>query len=219
MLKVELHSHTTASDGFQTPYEIVQIARRRELDAIAVTDHNTFRGASLSIRAARVEGGPIVLPAAEVRTSWGDVTVVCTEVYSDDFPRDPFELRDWALARGCITIAVHPYNKQFHGIGGRKVREHYELFDAIEVWNAYTHPFLNLLAFSLSKETGLPAVSGSDAHVPSMVGASPSLVEAPEDRDGILEAIRRGRVKPTIGVPGVRAVFENLGWSILRRIM
>ena len=40
----DLHTHTTASDGDFRPAEVVAHARRRNLLAVAVTDHDTLAG-------------------------------------------------------------------------------------------------------------------------------------------------------------------------------
>jgi predicted metal-dependent phosphoesterase TrpH len=42
--RVDLHLHTTFSDGTYTPAEVVDLARRSGLSAIAITDHDTLRG-------------------------------------------------------------------------------------------------------------------------------------------------------------------------------
>ncbi len=41
---VDLHLHTTASDGVLTPSEIVRYAKAKGLQAIAITDHDTIEG-------------------------------------------------------------------------------------------------------------------------------------------------------------------------------
>jgi hypothetical protein len=41
---IDLHTHTTASDGTYTPEELIDAARQLELDALAITDHETFAG-------------------------------------------------------------------------------------------------------------------------------------------------------------------------------
>jgi len=41
---VDLHLHTTASDGVLRPSEIVRYAKAKELQAIAITDHDTIEG-------------------------------------------------------------------------------------------------------------------------------------------------------------------------------
>lgn len=43
-LKVDLHLHTTASDGAYSPREIVHLARKKGISALAVTDHDTITG-------------------------------------------------------------------------------------------------------------------------------------------------------------------------------
>lgn len=41
---VDLHAHTTASDGSYTPTELVRYAKKKGLSAIAITDHDTIAG-------------------------------------------------------------------------------------------------------------------------------------------------------------------------------
>jgi predicted metal-dependent phosphoesterase TrpH len=41
---VDLHAHTTASDGAVSPTELVESAKRADLEAIAITDHDTIAG-------------------------------------------------------------------------------------------------------------------------------------------------------------------------------
>ena len=41
---IDLHTHSTASDGTATPAEVFQIARELQLSAVALTDHDTLGG-------------------------------------------------------------------------------------------------------------------------------------------------------------------------------
>ena len=43
-LKIDLHIHSTASDGTLSPIEILRLARQLNLGAIAITDHDTMAG-------------------------------------------------------------------------------------------------------------------------------------------------------------------------------
>ena len=43
--RADLHMHTTASDGWPEPSQLVDRARLAGLDVIAVTDHDTIQGA------------------------------------------------------------------------------------------------------------------------------------------------------------------------------
>ena len=53
---IDLHSHTTASDGSFTPAELVAIARRSDLAALGITDHDTFDGYEQALPHARAAG-------------------------------------------------------------------------------------------------------------------------------------------------------------------
>lgn len=41
---IDLHAHTTASDGEKTPTELIDLALKENLEAIAITDHDTVDG-------------------------------------------------------------------------------------------------------------------------------------------------------------------------------
>ncbi|MBK7612350.1 MAG: PHP domain-containing protein [Actinomycetales bacterium] len=43
-MRIDLHAHSTRSDGTRTPAELVADARRAHLDAVAITDHDTTSG-------------------------------------------------------------------------------------------------------------------------------------------------------------------------------
>ncbi|MFC8670045.1 PHP domain-containing protein [Streptomyces sp. NPDC057199] len=43
-MRIDLHCHSTASDGTDTPAELVRNAAAAELDVVALTDHDTTRG-------------------------------------------------------------------------------------------------------------------------------------------------------------------------------
>src|SRR5262249_54090590 len=62
--RADLHLHSTASDGAYTPAEVVDLARRCGLAALALTDHDTLAGYDEARQAA---GGALeVIPAVEV---------------------------------------------------------------------------------------------------------------------------------------------------------
>lgn len=66
--RVDLHLHTTFSDGTYTPAEIVDLARRSGLSAIAITDHDTL-DAIAPTRAAAGESLEVV-PGVEITTEF-----------------------------------------------------------------------------------------------------------------------------------------------------
>ncbi len=67
----DLHTHTTASDGCLTPTEVVEAAKRAELAAVAITDHDTVGGIDEALAAGRkfdIE----VIPGVEISTIYQD---------------------------------------------------------------------------------------------------------------------------------------------------
>ena len=53
---VDLHCHSTASDGTYAPSELVALARRKGLSALALTDHDTIGGIAEAAESARAAG-------------------------------------------------------------------------------------------------------------------------------------------------------------------
>ena len=70
MREIDLHVHTTASDGTEQPRETVELAKKKGLKAIAITDHNTVLGCREAM-AAGEELGIEVVPGIEFGTKYG----------------------------------------------------------------------------------------------------------------------------------------------------
>ena len=62
---IDLHSHTTASDGQHSPAELLSLAASAGVTALAVTDHDTVAGLPEAAEAARARGVELV-PGIEV---------------------------------------------------------------------------------------------------------------------------------------------------------
>jgi 3',5'-nucleoside bisphosphate phosphatase len=72
--RVDLHVHSTASDGVESPSEVVCLALERDLGALALTDHDTLGGVEEALRAAA--GSELeVIPGVEINSEgdWGDL--------------------------------------------------------------------------------------------------------------------------------------------------
>jgi predicted metal-dependent phosphoesterase TrpH len=57
---IDLHSHTTASDGQHSPAELLSLAASAGVTALAVTDHDTVAGLGEAAEAARAHGIELV---------------------------------------------------------------------------------------------------------------------------------------------------------------
>jgi 3',5'-nucleoside bisphosphate phosphatase len=62
---VDLHAHSTASDGTHSPAEVVRLAKQNGLSALALTDHDTVAGISEAASAAQAIGIDF-LPGIEI---------------------------------------------------------------------------------------------------------------------------------------------------------
>jgi 3',5'-nucleoside bisphosphate phosphatase len=66
-VRIDLHTHSSVSDGTDSPAELVGNARAAGLDVIALTDHDTFDGWPAATRSA-ADAGVVVVPGVEVST-------------------------------------------------------------------------------------------------------------------------------------------------------
>jgi len=66
--KVDLHVHTTASDGRYSPTEIVRRAAKLGLTVLAITDHDTVDGINEALDAAREFPELEIIPGVEINT-------------------------------------------------------------------------------------------------------------------------------------------------------
>ncbi len=57
---IDLHSHTNESDGTFTPYELVELAVERGVEALAISDHDTFAGYDQALPEAHERGLDLV---------------------------------------------------------------------------------------------------------------------------------------------------------------
>lgn len=70
---IDLHAHTTVSDGGDSPVELVHKAAAGGLDAIAVTDHDNDSGCAEAVRTG-AELGVEVVPGVEISCDVDDLT-------------------------------------------------------------------------------------------------------------------------------------------------
>lgn len=84
--RIDLHTHSTFSDGSDSPTVVVQEAARVGLDVVALTDHDVVDGWSEADRAGHAVG-VVVVPGIEVSCSWSRTSVHLLAYLPD--PHDP----------------------------------------------------------------------------------------------------------------------------------
>ncbi len=64
---IDLHVHTTASDGIYSPAEIVKLAKKAGISVIGIADHDTVDGIEEGLQTAETEGLRLI-PAVEINS-------------------------------------------------------------------------------------------------------------------------------------------------------
>jgi hypothetical protein len=86
MKRIDLHTHSSASDGSCTPTQLIEAAAAAGLSAVALTDHDTMAGVPEAMEAAKVCGIECI-PGIELSAVWGDGDIHIVGLFLD--PKDP----------------------------------------------------------------------------------------------------------------------------------
>ena len=88
---VDLHTHTSASDGTFSPTQVVEYAAQKGLSAVAITDHDTLEGIDEGKKAAKKFGIELV-PGVEFSTEIGDESFHIVGLYINHKKKELIEL-------------------------------------------------------------------------------------------------------------------------------
>ncbi|MGK5450142.1 PHP domain-containing protein [Streptomyces radiopugnans] len=94
-MRIDLHTHSTASDGTDTPAELVRRAAAAGLDVVALTDHDTVAGHAEAI--AALPAGLTLVPGAELSCRLDGVSLHMLAYLFD--PAEPELARERELVR------------------------------------------------------------------------------------------------------------------------
>ena len=79
---IDLHVHSTASDGTLTPAQVVRHAAEQDLDAIALTDHDTVSGIREAMAEAK-EAGIRLIPGIELASRYQGIEIHILGLFVD----------------------------------------------------------------------------------------------------------------------------------------
>lgn len=190
MFLVEFHTHTNASkDSLTPPAELIAAARRKGIDRLIITDHNTIAGA----RAAQALDPELVIVGEEIMTTRGEILAAYV---SEEIPAGlpPREVIQRLRNQGAFISVSHPFDKLRSG-GWKEpdLLEILSLVDAIEVFNSRCMlPSFNREARRFAEKHNIPGTVGSDAHAAFEVGRSLLRLEPFEGPDEMRNIIRLG---------------------------
>ena len=172
--RFDIHIHTAYScDGNLSLEHLMVLARRSGLGAIAITDHNTLKGAQ---RAQQQFSGllPLVIPGEEISTEYGDIMGIflAEEIRSRVFADVIDEIRD----QGGLSILPHPFRRKKFPPAGQIARVNF-----IESVNSRTSREKNDAAFRLATELKRPVIAGSDSHFSWEIGNAWNAADIPAE--------------------------------------
>ena len=212
--RVDLHCHSTASAvsrlGVQRalglpecatpPHEVYELAKRRGMDFVTITDHDTIDGAlALADLAdtfiseeltARFRGGPQA------------VHILCFGITPEHHEwlqahaGDVEECAQYLDARGIVSALAHPFYAVGAPLSSRHRHRLAELFPVWETRNGSRARDLNTPAAIYVETRGGIAIGGSDDHAGIDIGRTFTRAPASSTPAEFLEHVRAGHVTP-----------------------
>ena len=210
--RADLHVHSTASEqsklGVQRalglpecatpPEEVHELAKRRGMDFVTITDHDTIAGA------LQIADRPDVFVSEELTASFRgepqQVHVLCYGITPDDHERlqelaaDVEAVAEYLHEQEIACALAHPFYAVAAPLAARHRRRLAELFPIWEVRNGSRAPELNLPAAVYIDTHGGTGIGGSDDHAGVDVGRTYTEAPAAATPEEFLDHLRAGRV-------------------------
>jgi glycosyltransferase involved in cell wall biosynthesis/predicted metal-dependent phosphoesterase TrpH len=211
--RVDLHVHSTASQnsrlGVQRalglpecatpPEEVYELAKRRGMDFVTITDHDTIDGA------LQLADRPDAFISEELTASFAgephQVHVLCYGITPDDHARllklagDVTVVAEYLHDREIACALAHPFYAVSAPLAARHRRRLAELFEVWEVRNGARATELNLPAAIYIDTHGGIGIGGTDDHAGIDIGRTWTESPAAATPEQFLAHLRAGRVE------------------------
>ena len=168
-MKYDIHIHSSYSfDSLSSPRDIIKAAKKRGLNGIAITDHNTIKGSVLAKKWNTDKSFEIII-GAEIKTEYGDIIglFLNSEISGNLFD----SVIEQISSQGGVSILAHPYRQYPHP------EMITEKIDLIEAFNARSSKVCNQQAKDLAIKKSKAMTAGSDAHALFEIGKGITLIE------------------------------------------
>jgi predicted metal-dependent phosphoesterase TrpH len=186
---VDLHLHSNFSHDSQSSLQaLIERSRECGLDRIALTDHNTVKGA-LELAQMAPE---LAIVGEEVKTREGEVIgLFITGHLAPQLM--PEEVMDLIHVMGGLTYLPHPLDRRRANFRPERVIEMAQRVDIIETYNPWCDAAANAAAARLAADLGKVVATGSDAHGIQELGRSWMEIEDYKGPADFLEKLRSAR--------------------------
>ena len=194
ILAGDFHVHSFPGDGSLPPWEIAREARRRGLDVVALTNHNSLLSSRLAGLLPSTSGAALLIPSQELTAAgyhMGAIGVSSPVPWRQPATAAAAEIR----ARGGVSIAVHP--------SGRYARSFDDAIGALDGIEA-AHPLMHVVASgrrdmeafyrrATASRPSIAVIGSTDFHYFAPVGLARTYLFARDaSQEAVLDAIRRG---------------------------
>ena len=201
----EFHTHTIYSkDSLAKPEQIIETCRKKGIDRLIITDHNTIAGA---IEAQKLAPDLIII-GEEIMTTRGEILAAFV---TEEIPAmlTPQETIVCLKAQGAFISVSHPFDftRSGHWLES-DLLSILPYIDAIETFNARCLlPRMNRQAQEFAEKYDIASTVGSDAHALFEIGKATLTLPKFKSGDELRKVIRQGvaHTHPT----GIHARFAS----------
>lgn len=211
-MRVEFHCHTIYSkDSLTQPEDLLAACRRKGIDRVIITDHNTIAGAQV---ARRLDPQRVIV-GEEIMTRDGELLAAFVE---EEVPPGlaPQEAIARLRAQDAFISVSHPFDRLRNGHWEPEaLLEILPLVDAIEVFNARCmRPGFNHQALAFARAHHVLGTAGSDAHCAFELGKATLVLPPFENAAGLKLALAEARAEVSISAPWVHLTSR---WAVWRK--
>ena len=179
LAKADLHLHTNLGDGTASPQRLLEVAQRRGLKVIAVTDHDHMEGCK------RVQE-LIDRGESDIELIWGCEVTTRQGHFLGLFMKRPVKFLTHVEAaieaikeQGGLCVIPHPMGRLVPSLGRRKIEELLTrgyAIDGIELYNpSPANASAREQVKQLNSQWGFAGTGSSDAHFWQHIGAGYTL--------------------------------------------
>ena len=208
-------------DGTSHIKDILLLAHKRGLKAIAITDHNTTVG-NLEAQKMATNYDIIVVPAMEISTLNGELLVygISTKI---DKGLNVYDAIKQIHSQGGLAVAAHPFNIKHPNADFSRIDEELLIqldLDGIEVFDQLRDR-VDMHFLDLAKQKNLAVLGGSDAHLRYQIGKGVTVLpDTCKIWEDLITAIRNRETYATgLPISKTRVALDMLWCQTLGRFM
>ena len=211
-LRTEFHAHTIHSkDSLATPARIIATCRKKGIDRLIITDHNTIKGAVEAQKLAP----DLIIVGEEIMTTKGEILAAFV---TEEIPAmlTPQETIARLKAQDAFISVSHPFDftRSGHWLEA-DLLEILPQIDAIETFNARCLlPRMNAQAQEFAHRHGIASTVGSDAHALFELGRATLTLPQFNSARELRQVIRQG--VPQTRKTGIHARVASR-YAVLRK--